>query len=64
MGQQQREIMDRWIATQNIARYQDKLKLESDICERKLLEGLIAIEKMKLRNGAMIKIFATLCISS
>lgn len=53
MGQKfgQREVTDRWIATENIARYQDKLNLESDICERKLLERLIAIEKAKFSKN-------------
>ena len=50
MGQKSdpREVLDQWIATENIARYQDKLKFESDTCERKFLEGLIAVEKARL----------------
>jgi len=42
------QTTDQWIALENIARYQNQLKSESDICERKLLEGLITLEKIKL----------------
>jgi len=42
------QTTDQWIALENIARYQRQLKSESDICERKLLEGLITLEKLKL----------------
>lgn len=37
-----------WVATENILRYQEQLKSETDTCQRKLLEGLIAIERGKL----------------
>ena len=37
-----------WIARENIGRFEEKLKREADTCERKLLEGLIAIERAKL----------------
>jgi len=55
MGQKpdQRQVMDQWIAPENIARYQNKLKLESDTCERMLLRGLIAIEKVKLGQSPL-----------
>jgi hypothetical protein len=42
------QTTDQWIALENIARYQRQLESESDICERKLLEGLITLEKIKL----------------
>jgi hypothetical protein len=42
------QTIDQWIAIEKIAEYQNKLKSESDICERKLLEGLITLEKIKL----------------
>jgi hypothetical protein len=38
-----------WIAEENIARFQEQLKSETDICQRKLLEGLLVIEREKLR---------------
>jgi hypothetical protein len=42
------QTIDQWMALEKIAQYQDRLKSESDICERKLLEGLITLEKIKL----------------
>ena len=44
------EIRDRWIVSENITRYQNKLQSESNTDERKLLEELIAIEKAKLNE--------------
>ncbi len=37
-----------WAITGNISNFQNKLKTETDTCERKLLEGLIVLEKAKL----------------
>lgn len=42
-----------WIATENIARFQLKLSTETDICERKFLEGLIALERAKLAEKSL-----------
>ena len=38
-----------WIAEENIARFQEQLKSETDICQRKLLEGLLVLERERLR---------------
>ena len=40
----------RRIAVQNIARFQERLKTETDICERKMLEGLIVLERIKFEQ--------------
>ena len=37
-----------WVITENIARFEEKLKREPDICQRKLLEGLLVQEREKL----------------
>ena len=39
----------RWVTTENIARFQEQLKSETDTCQRKLLEGLLVLEREKLR---------------
>jgi hypothetical protein len=38
-----------WVVTENIARFQEQLKTESDIGQRKLLQGLLVLERGKLR---------------
>ena len=38
-----------WVTTQNIARFQEQLKSETDTCQRKLLEGLLVLERERLR---------------
>ena len=39
----------RWVTTENIARFQEQLKSETDTCQRKLLEGLLVLEREKLK---------------
>jgi hypothetical protein len=38
-----------WVTTENIARFQEQLKSETDTCQQKLLEGLLVLEREKLR---------------
>jgi hypothetical protein len=38
-----------WVVSENIARFQHLLKTETDICQRKLLEGLLVLEGEKLK---------------
>jgi hypothetical protein len=38
-----------WIAAENIARFEHQLTTERDTCERKMLEGLLVLEREKLR---------------
>jgi hypothetical protein len=38
-----------WIATENIARFEQQLKTETDTCQRKLLEGLMVLERQKIK---------------
>jgi hypothetical protein len=38
-----------WIAKQNITRFEQQLNAETDTCQRKLLEGLIVLEREKLK---------------
>lgn len=49
-----REIQDHWIAIENIARFQAKLKFETDAGQRDLLEELIVIEKAKLSQNLLV----------
>lgn len=44
-------VQDQWIASENIARFRERLKTETDICERKMLEGLIVLEKLRAEQG-------------
>lgn len=44
----QRDHQAHWIATKNIVRFEQQLKNETDTCQRKLLEGLIVLEREKL----------------
>lgn len=37
-----------WLATQNIARFEQHLKTETDISRRKMLENLLVLEREKL----------------
>ena len=39
-----------WIAAQNVARFEHQLKTEKDNCERKLLEGLLVLEREKIKT--------------
>ena len=39
-----------WMATENVARFQALMDTETDTCQRKLLDGLIVLEKEKLRK--------------
>jgi hypothetical protein len=45
----QRDHQAHWIATENIARFEQQLKAETDTCQRKLLEGLLVLEREKLK---------------
>ena len=45
----QREHRAHRLATENITRFEQKLKTEPDTCQRKLLEGLIVLEQVKLK---------------
>lgn len=47
MGQIDQQM--HWVTTQNIARVQEQLKTETDICQRKFLEGLLVLEREKLK---------------
>jgi hypothetical protein len=38
-----------WVTTENIARFQEQLKSETDTCQRKLLEGLLVLERERLK---------------
>ena len=52
---------DHWVITENIARFQAKLKSETDTCQRKLLEGLLVLEREKLKatSPESLKSFGT-----
>ena len=39
-----------WIVTENIARFQEQLKSMPDASQRKILEGLLLLEREKLRT--------------
>jgi hypothetical protein len=43
------EIYDQWVTVENIAKFEQQLKPESDTCQRKLLEGLLVLEREKLK---------------
>ena len=45
----QRDHQAHWVATENIARFEQQLKNETDTCQRKLLEGLLVLEREKLK---------------
>ena len=45
----QRDHQAHWMATENIFRFEQQLKNETDTCQRKLLEGLIVLEREKLK---------------
>jgi hypothetical protein len=40
-----------WVVTENIARFEEKLKTETDSSQRKLLENLLSLERKKLTQG-------------
>jgi hypothetical protein len=43
-----KQTVEQWVAVQNIAKFQEQLKAETDTCQRKLLEGLLVLEREKL----------------
>ena len=47
MGQQD---SNQWIAVENIANFEKQLKAETDTCQHKLLEGLLVLEREKLKS--------------
>ena len=48
MGQQ---IYDQWVTQENIIRFERQLNFETDTCQRKLLEGLLVLERLKLKTA-------------
>ena len=46
----QHDRQTHWMATENVARFQALMDTETDTCQRKLLEGLIVLEKEKLKK--------------
>jgi len=48
MGQQ---IYDQWVTQENIVRFERQLNSETDTCQRKLLEGLLVLERQKLKTA-------------
>ena len=48
MGQQ---IYDQWVTEENIVRFERQLNSETDTCQRKLLEGLLVLERLKLKTA-------------
>jgi hypothetical protein len=46
MGQQSSE---QWVAKENITKFEERLRSETDTCQRKLLEGLLVLEREKLK---------------
>jgi hypothetical protein len=47
MGQQ---LYDQWVTVENIAKFEQQIKSETDTCQRKLLEGLLVLERGKLKT--------------
>ena len=47
MGQQ---LYDQWVTVENIAKFEQQIKSETDTCQRKLLEGLLVLEREKLKT--------------
>jgi hypothetical protein len=41
---------DQWVTAENIAKFEQQLKSETDTCQRKLLEGLLVLEREKLKT--------------
>ena len=41
---------DQWVTVENIAKFQQQLKFETDTCQRKLLEGLLVLERERLKT--------------
>jgi len=48
MGQ---HIYDQWVTQENIVRFERQLNSETDTCQRKLLEGLLVLERQKLKTA-------------
>lgn len=48
MGQ---KLNDQRVTQENIIRFEQQLKSETDTCQRKLLEGLLALEREKLKTA-------------
>ena len=46
MGQQ---IYNQWLAVETIAKFEQQLRTETDTCQRKLLQGLLVLEREKLK---------------
>ena len=46
----ERQICDQWVTQENITRFERQMKSETDTCQRKLLEGLLVLEREKLKN--------------
>lgn len=40
---------ERWVAVANIERFRELMKVETDTCQLKFLEGMIVLEQEKLR---------------
>ena len=41
-----------WVISENVARYQEMLKSETDTCRRKMLEDFLVLEQQKLRAAS------------
>jgi hypothetical protein len=39
-----------WVTEENIANFEQQLKFEIDTCQRKFLEGLLVLEREKLKT--------------
>ena len=39
-----------WVTEENIANFEQQLKFEPDTCQRKFLEGLLVLEREKLKT--------------
>ena len=46
----EQQIYDQWVTVGNIARFEQQIKSETDTCQRKLLEGLLVLEREKLKT--------------
>jgi hypothetical protein len=41
---------DQWVTVENIAKFEQQIKSKTDTCQRKLLEGLLVLEREKLKT--------------
>ena len=46
----EQQIYDQGVTVGNIARFEQQIKSETDTCQRKLLEGLLVLEREKLKT--------------